>query len=331
MRHVRLSAGDPNVDRRFEFVELLEREGDLAAAQEVLRGILEIAPDWVYGWYKLGCLAQDAGDRSAAVGAWEEALRLDPDDTLGAGVMLEVSGARETQAQMPAAFVEALFDQYAERFDRSLVDQLGYRVPQRLGALVSEVSQARFAQALDLGCGTGLSGAVFRPICDHLSGVDLSAAMLRKAQKHGVYDVLTKGDIAKLPVLDAPVYDLVLAADVLIYLGELSAVAHWVAQALHGGGMFAFSVEAATENAPYVIQPSRRYAHAKSYIEQVFGAVGWSILTLSHEVLRQDRGADVWGYLCVVRRDRVAAHPPVMDVEVLAAVTEAEGADPIAH
>jgi predicted TPR repeat methyltransferase len=304
MRHVRLSAGDSRVDRRFEFVEVLEREGDLQAAQEVL---------------------------CAAVDAWQQALRLDPDDTLGAGIILEVAGARAMQAQMPAAFVEALFDQYAERFDRSLVEPLGYRVPQRLGALVSEVSQARFAQALDLGCGTGLSGAAFRPICDHLSGVDLSSAMLRKAQKRSVYDVLTKGDIGKLPPLDAPVYDLVLAADVLIYLGDLTVISHWVAQALHGGGMFAFSVEAATENTSYVIQPSRRYAHARCYIEQIFGATGWSILTLSHEVLRQDRGRYVWGYLCVVHRDREAAHRPAMAIDVRPRVIEGDGADPIAH
>ena len=126
MRHVRLSASDPRVDRRFEFVEVLEREGDLQAAQEVL---------------------------CAAVDAWQQALRLDPDDTLGAGIILEVAGTRAMQAQMPAAFVEALFDQYAERFDRSLVEPLGYRVPQRLGALVSEVSQARFAQALAVARG----------------------------------------------------------------------------------------------------------------------------------------------------------------------------------
>ena len=331
MMHVRLSAGDPSVDRRFEFVELLEREGDLDAAQEVLHGILELAPDWVYGWYKLGCLAHIAGDQSQAAAAWEQAVRLDPKDTLGAGVMLEMTGARAMQGQMPPAFVEMLFDQYADRFDQSLVEGLGYRVPQRLGALVSELSQTRFSQVLDLGCGTGLSGTVFRPICDHLSGIDISSAMLRKAKNRGVYDILTKGDIGQLPSLDAPVYDLVLAADVFIYLGDLSAITQWVAQALHIGGMFAFSVEEGAQTAPYVIQSSRRYAHSRAYIQQIFGAAGWSILTLSHEVLRQDRGADVWGYLCIARRDLVSAHPPMDAFGAMAAVQEPDVTEPTAH
>ncbi len=329
MVQVRLNAGDPRVDRRMEFAEIFEREGDIQAAIEVMRGVTEFVPDWVYGWHKLGCLAQEAGDRVGAVAAFERAVQLDPSDTLGAGVLLEVLGARAPSGQMPVAFVEALFDQYADRFDQSLVGKLGYRVPQRLGALVSEVGQGRFSQVLDLGCGTGLSGAVFRPISDHLSGVDISDAMLRKAHIRGVYDVLSKGDISQLPPLDPPVYDLVLAADVLIYLGDLSAVTHWVGAALHDGGLFAFSVEAAAQTAPYVIQPSRRYAHARSYVEEIFGAAGWSILTLSHDVLRQDRGADIWGYLCVVRRDRPVACAPVSLGEAVA--VECEGPEVSLH
>jgi predicted TPR repeat methyltransferase len=33
---------------------------------------------------------------------------------------------------------------------------------------------------LDLGCGTGLAGAVFRPFVERLVGVDLSPAMIAR-------------------------------------------------------------------------------------------------------------------------------------------------------
>ena len=67
----------------------------------------------------------------------------------------------EQLSGMPQAYVRALFDQYAPRFEFALVDDLGYRGPALLFKAVLSVRAAArkpafFKRAIDLGCGTGL-------------------------------------------------------------------------------------------------------------------------------------------------------------------------------
>jgi predicted TPR repeat methyltransferase len=299
------SSGDFSVDRQYDFVQLLEREGDVHAALDLMRDIIARAPNWTWGWFKLGQLAQSQNETDLAISAWQKACALDPSDRLGAGPMLSVIGAQQSD-QMPTAFVETLFDQYADRFDASLVDKLHYCVPERMGALVCELHPDRFKAALDLGCGTGLAGAIFRPVVDHLSGFDLSQSMLRKAQKRGIYDSLSKADVLQLPKLTQGVYDLVVAADVLIYLGALNGVVDWVKSALLPNGIFAFSIETTSEACDFALGPSRRYRHSSNYVCEALNNAGFTIICMSDLVLRKDRGDDVDGMLVVARLVPVA-------------------------
>ena len=99
---------------------------------------------------------------------------------------------------------------------------------------------------LDLGCGTGLAGAAFRPFCDWLVGVDLSPAMLAQARAKGLYDRLVEGDVAAFLADEAAAqarYHLIVAADVFMYLADLSAVLKAAAAVLAPSAMIAFSVE----------------------------------------------------------------------------------------
>ncbi|MEY2992870.1 MAG: hypothetical protein RI946_2264, partial [Pseudomonadota bacterium] len=219
------------MDRQYDFVELLLAEKDFHAAFDLLQSLVDRVPNWAWGWYKLGEVAHVLERMDVAQTSWERVIALDDTDPYGAGAMLNLMGVRDDD-QMPAHFIETLFDQYADRFDTSLVQKLEYTVPERLGVAVSELHPDRFKATLDLGCGTGLAGAVFRPVSDHLSGVDLSQGMLRQAQKRGIYDTLSKADVLQLPLLDRPVFDLVIAADVFIYLGALDTTVAWVFAAL---------------------------------------------------------------------------------------------------
>lgn len=317
------SSGDVSLDRQYDFVEMLMDQGDPVAALDLVRSIVSRAPDWVFGWFRMGQVAHAAGDTDTAIAAWRHVLTLDPSDQCGAAVMLGVIGADQIE-QMPTAFVETLFDQYADRFDQSLVTKLNYTVPERLGLAVCELHPDRFSAALDLGCGTGLAGGVFRPVVDHLSGLDLSAAMLAKAQSRGIYDSLSKADILQLPLLTRPAYDLIIAADVLIYLGALDQVVAWAKSALCDQGLFAFSVEQAPEGGAYILGQERRFKHSKAYLEHQLGASGFVILDLSPHVLRQDRGQDVQGYICIAKRvvatlGAVVMHElaPTSDIDVV--------------
>ena len=50
----------------------------------------------------------------------------DPEDRHGASLHLMLLGAEQLSG-MPEAYVRVLFDQYAPKFEKALVDDLGYR------------------------------------------------------------------------------------------------------------------------------------------------------------------------------------------------------------
>src|SRR5690606_25849867 len=137
----------------------------------------------------------------------------------------------------PAEYVAGLFDQYAEEFDAHLTGELGYQTPQRLREPFDGLAGgATGLRVLDLGCGTGLSGLVFRDCAAHLAGVDLSPRMLDKARGRGIYDELHCADLVQALERPGPDWDLMLAADVFVYLGDLGAVLRAAARALRPGG-----------------------------------------------------------------------------------------------
>ncbi|RAP40545.1 methyltransferase type 12 [Rhodovulum viride] len=288
------SSGDLIVDRRFDFAEGLALGGDLSAAIEVLGDALDQVPGWAAGWYRLGEWHAAAGDPDRAAAAWDRALAADPQDLLGAGLKRDLMRAAPVAEAMPAAFVEALFDDYAPRFDLSLVERLDYRAPELLR---QALAGRRFGRAMDLGCGTGLAGEAFRDRCDRLEGVDLSAGMLAQAEAKGIYDRLEKHDLAALEI-GAARYDLILAADVFVYLGALERILGWCAGSLAPGGVLAFTVEAAVPGeAPLTLRESRRFAHAPAYLRAVLAAAGFRSVRLGRAVLRTDRGAGIEGFV----------------------------------
>ncbi len=294
-----LSSGDLLADRRADYAEMLAADGDWQGATELLSTTLDLVPRWAAGWFRLGELHEKGGNAQAAETAWRQVLALEPDDRFGASLKLALLGATPVPDTPPTDFVEALFDTYAERFETSLVQKLGYCVPDSLGAALRAAHPDPFFHALDLGCGTGLMGARLHPYCAYLEGIDLSAAMLRKARKRGIYDRLRKGDIA---ATQFPMgIDLVTAADVLIYVGTLDTVFAKVAAALQPGGLFGFSIELShTEDV--LLRESRRYAHSRAYMERELRAAGLRLACVSPETIRTDRGQPVQGLVVVAER-----------------------------
>lgn len=298
MKPLPRSSGDLIADRRADYAEMLFGSGEHAAAAELMLGALELAPAWTLGWFRLGEMHAAAGALDAAAEAWRTALKLDPDDQAGATLKLELIGRAPASSEPPPAFVEALFDQYARTFDQSLVEKLGYRVPDLLFGATTRTGRTRFSHAFDLGCGTGLMGEKLRPICDHLEGFDISAAMLKKAEAKGVYDRLTKANLQDLS-LPAASADLVAAADVFMYVGALDGIFTRVAAGLAPGGVFAFSVERHDGAEPFRLRDTRRYVHSRSYVEDALGKAGLLIISLEDAAIRRDRNADVMGLIVV--------------------------------
>ncbi len=67
-------------------------------------------------------------------------------------------------------------------------------------------------------------------------------------------------------------FDLVFAADALIYLGELDAFFSAAARVTPPGALLAFNVET-TDAAPYVLLPSGRFAHELSALRDAAASV----------------------------------------------------------
>lgn len=300
MQGTHFPSGDPAADRRAGFAETMLHLGDVAAAIEAMKSALDLAPGWAAGWFRLGEWYEAAGLTDDAVAAWDKAIEADPTDPLGAVLKRDLLRGTQVADTLPPAFVELLFDQYAPRFDSALQDRLGYRGPEIIAAALQEAGVTQARRAMDLGCGTGLTGEVLRPFTDTLHGVDLSAGMLAEAAAKCLYDRLDKGDISALPLADAP-YDLIVATDVFNYMGALDGVMTWIAGSLAPGGLLAFTVEKGTDG--YTLQEARRFAHAPDYVRSLLDQAGLSGVTLTECVLRHDRGADVMGLT-------ITAHAP---------------------
>jgi predicted TPR repeat methyltransferase len=216
-------------------------------------------------------------------------------------------GAAPIPATAAPAYVARLFDQYAPRFEAHLVDGLGYRAPALLRNTVSEVCgrtsrPIHFTRGLDLGCGTGLSGAAFSDCVEHLEGVDLSAGMIAQARTKDLYDALHVGNgVDHLREAPERAFDLILAADVLVYIGNLAPLFTQIARVLARGGLFAFTAESYSGDR-YALGSEWRYAHSRNYIERVSSEAGLTIRLMQAVSTRNNKGAEVGGLIGVSAR-----------------------------
>jgi predicted TPR repeat methyltransferase len=301
-----LSSGDLMADRRFEFARDLQLKGDLAAAADLLMQAIELAPDFTSAWFTLAGIREELGEHDAAVSAFQKARASDAPDRHGAGLRLMRLGA-EPVSGMPQAYVQTLFDQYAPRFEASLVDELGYRGPKLLfHAVLSVRAAARkpalFKRAIDLGCGTGLAASAFARSVDHFIGVDLSPRMIERSRATGLYAELDVADMLQglRARVDASA-DLILAADAMVYVADLAPVLAEAARVLAPGGLLAFTTET-HDGEGVVIGQGLRYAHAAAYVRAAVESAGLELPLLEVRSARNEDHAPVPGLVAVAAK-----------------------------
>jgi predicted TPR repeat methyltransferase len=301
-----VSSGDLVSDRRYKAAVELAARGDFAAAADVLKQTVEAAPGFATAWFALGAIRDRLGDRDGAVAAFRAASRADPDDYHGAGLQLARLGAGAAMPAMTEPYVRRLFDQYAGRYDAALTEHLHYRGPALLLAAVKSALEPsgwpmRFESLLDLGCGTGLAGSVFHPFAERLAGVDLSPAMIARAEAKGDYDRLTVGNLAAFladEIASNAKYNLVLAADVFVYVSDLAPVLAAIARVLAPRGVVAFTVETHS-GAGVALLPTLRFAHGEPYLRDAIAAAGLELLALERAALRTEKDVPVAGLVIV--------------------------------
>lgn len=284
---------------------------------------LALQPEHASAWGNRGLLLKELGrlpeaatcfERAMAAGADAELMRYYLAGLRVTEVDAAVSGALAPTAtpnappNAPRSYVENLFDSYAADFQTHLLNNLRYQghaqLVSRFQATAGQPAQ-RFTSVLDMGCGTGLAGVCIRPQADHLEGLDLSAVMVAQARATGVYDALFHDDLLSHLKATQRRYDLAMAADVFIYVGELSAVFAAVKQVLLPSGQFCFTVElaaleqgegtgagarSATRDAKGVqLMPSLRYTHSETYVRQLAEQYGFAVEAVERHALREEQ------------------------------------------
>ena len=261
---------------------------------------LALKPDLAEAWLGRGRSQMSRGkldegrkdhERALALGANKDSVTYD----------LARFGIIETLSVIPKSIITDLFDDYADRFDEHLVQQLKYYVPINLFNLLRRYIQTNSLDVLDIGCGTGLMGVQIRSIAKTLVGVDLSQRMLDKAKRRSVYDDLICNEIIEFLKSHTKKYDLVISTDVFIYLGDLMQVFDLVHRNLNHHGYFCFSVELTNEG-DYLLRATGRYQHSKSYLERLALRCGFMVQAIEQTIIRQESTMEVPGILAIMRR-----------------------------
>lgn len=315
----RLAAGRGGLLARLTLVKALLAAGDTPGALEEAREAVSLNPQVAAAVLALGEALLAAELLPTAIAELQRALRIDPglprarrllamawlaageaDKALAALGEDDADLAARAEAikvapRSDAGYVRHLFDQFSADYDKRMLVDLRYNAPQVLADLFTMVMPGRDGLAiLDLGCGTGLAGALFRPVAARLDGIDLSPAMIEKARGRGVYDNLVVADLEAALAEPVPAYDLILAADTLVYLGDLAGVFAGVAAKLARDGYFLFTVEKADSG--FELGPKRRWRHGEDYLRALAAQTGLSVAGLVAAVPRHEANQPVEGF-----------------------------------
>lgn len=269
-------------------------------ARETFEHAARLAPKDPVVFSELGKTAFATGQRKTALRHYQKSLSLDPGNTETRHFVNALSG--QTSGRAPQEYVANLFDAYAEGFEKSLTGDLGYDAFRSARDLALDHTPKRwFGSVMDLGCGTGLFGQEIRPNCGHLSGVDLSARMIALARDRGIYDQLDKADILDTVKTQGADHDLFAAADVFVYLGDLTPVFEGFAKTARPGAMMVFTTEQ-HDGDGYDLRESGRFAHSRAYLDTAIGSAGLRMLHYRSLDLRRETGKMLTGGLCLVRK-----------------------------
>jgi predicted TPR repeat methyltransferase len=274
--------------------EALLAQGALPAAIAELQRAQRLDPTLDRTRLLTGQAWLDAGEAAKALEIFES-LELSPEL---AGLIARAHAVAAAPRSDPG-YVRHLFDQFSADYDNRMLGQLDYAAPRILKDLADLVMPGRDRlNVLDLGCGTGLAGMMFRPRAARLDGIDLSPAMIEKARARGIYDALAVGDIETARLGH---YDLILAADTLVYLGDLGPVSKNAMTHLSAVGFFLFTTEA-KEGEGFELGPKRRWRHSEGYLREMARTLGFSVAGLVAASPRTESHEPVPGFAVALRR-----------------------------
>jgi predicted TPR repeat methyltransferase len=251
--------------------------------------------DYAEAHNNLGNTLKKLGRLDEAEASLKQAIALKPDYSSAKHMLAALIG--ETTATAPRDYVESLFDNYAVKFENSLVKNLEYKIPRVIAEMIIKDSEFDLlGSIMDLGCGTGLFGVEINQFCKHLEGIDLSEKMLGEAKKKNIYNKLIKQDIVDYLSNVSLNFDYFISTDVFVYIGDLSDVFRLIKSSNKTGGKLAFSTEH-YDGDSFFLEQSGRYSHSKKYIESLCKTFGYELRHFETQALRKEKGEYITGGL----------------------------------
>jgi len=272
-------------------------------AVEAYNKAIQLDPEYVEAYSAIGVALKHLGHYNEAAEAFKQALRRNP-DLVNEQYYLACLGNAETPSQAPDQYIIELFDNYASSFDTELVDKLEYRAPQQIYEAIHTYISDQFEtlEILDLGCGTGLCGVLVAKHARQLVGIDLSQNMLAKARAREIYTDLIQSDLLASLNNHQAKYDIIISADVFIYIGDLAEIFHKASRLLHTNGFFAFSIETTSKEVEYEINATGRYSQSLKYIQKLADNNNLQIIENQSVILRRQEYHPVEGAIIVMQK-----------------------------
>ncbi len=278
---------------------ILLREKKWQSAACHLQTAVEINPDNPEAQQNFATVLLKVNQAEKAIAHFERCLALQPNNQT-VRYTLSALTQTDTPERAPDSYIIELFDHYAEHFDQELIEKLDYQVPQLIhDALVPYINNQSDLHIVDLGCGSGLCGPLLKPYAETLTGIDLSANMLKHAQTKNVYDQLLCAEInTGLQQLQTPIH-VMIAADVFVYFGNLQSIINACRENLPSGGLLCFTIEAGNTTG-YSLTKTGRYQHALDYIKSIITDT-FSLEYQQSVTLRKQQDHAVKGYVFIIK------------------------------
>lgn len=297
-----IELGDTSLDSIYNLALCHQDLGVLEKAAKLYEIALNKNPEHTSSINNYAYLCHKSGNLKKAEELYRKLLQLDPGHD-SAQHMLNALIGRKTDT-VPLDYVETVFDNYAENFEENLLQKLSYQTPAELWRQYNLFfPDSNRARCLDLGCGTGLAAEAFMPCCSNFTGVDLSEKILQVAHEKNIYTKLIKNDIITFLKQAQNTYDLIIAADVFTYMGNLETLFKACCKQSTANGVMCFSVET-TEEESFSLKDTGRLGHSPSYIEKLCKQTGWTIIDSRNSRLRKDRTEWILGHLFIVQKTK---------------------------
>jgi len=277
----------------------LYSNGQIQEALDSVEALIKDYPNEALLYNMSGGCNASLGQLDMAVKDYKKALAIKPDYAVPQHMLNALTGNTSTEA--PKEYVKNLFDDYAERFDDSLIKQLEYKLPFLMKELILKLDPTRkiFEKVIDLGCGTGITGKELRDISNNLTGIDISSNMVAKTRELDVYDRLIVGDIVDILSSSKEKYDLFIALDVFIYIGELTKIFKTVRQCSNENALFIFSIESQVDDG-YSLLKTGRYSHSESYVLKITSE-GFKLIESQEVRLRKEKEGWIDGKIFILQ------------------------------